>query len=728
MLAINASNRTLQVMRNLGSLYFKDITATSGIPASLTGTLQIAVEDWNNDDQLDVVVARSNQPPALLLKPRGGPLTLTNSPPEWSAGSAIAFGDFNNDLRGDLAIAGDLAIEIHFNSTTNRASVPLSTTTVQSLFPFDYDNDGWLDLIVTGSGLRVFRNLSEAGFRETTEDLGLNTFATLTTDAVTAADIDVDGDSDLVVHVPGQGLKILRNDGGHANLQVKVQLFGNRSNASGFGTRVEITSGQLRVGRRVDRLPVEIGVGQHAKLESLNARWLNLDLNNVDVDVDPRIPLPLWELTLPEGSCPYLYAWDGTRYRFVTDLLGAAPLGLRVAENHFVEADPDEYVWLGGPESLQPRNGVYDLRITEELREVLYLDAAALVAVDHPEGTEIYTTGKMVPSRPFPPHDLVTLRPLQPLRSAVRSDGLDVTDALLNVDQHRASPVRLRIPQLRGLAEPWHLTLDFGSLPVERPLVLGITAWLRFGGGMANIAGSHHPDLPFPFPRLEAEAASAQWKPVDLVFGTPAGKTKGFIVDLTGKLPANSRRLRIHTAYELHWDRIALFEKTDGASTRITRLKPDQAELGFRGFSRFKDSPWTDPLTPDYQQAQPNPAWRITPAGWCTRYGDVNELIQYRDNTLALLNGGDEVALKFNANRLPASVPGTRRSFFLYSSGWDKDSDFHCEKGWQIGPIPWHGMADQLYGQQQRPRFDNDAWIETYNTRWVGPWVLRRPE
>jgi hypothetical protein len=39
------------------------------------------------------------------------------------------------------------------------------------------------------------------------------------------------------------------------------------------------------------------------------------------------------ESFLPVGSCPYLYAWDGREFRFITDLLGAAPLGLTISDN-----------------------------------------------------------------------------------------------------------------------------------------------------------------------------------------------------------------------------------------------------------------------------------------------------------------------------------------------------------------------------------------------------------
>jgi len=54
--------------------------------------------------------------------------------------------------------------------------------------------------------------------------------------------------------------------------------------------------------------------------------------------------------------------------------------------------------------------------------------------------------------------------------------------------------------------------------------VLALTGWLRFGGGMANVAASHNPDLPFPFPKLEAQTATGDWHVLDVTVGAPAGK------------------------------------------------------------------------------------------------------------------------------------------------------------------------------------------------------------
>ena len=80
----------------------------------------------------------------------------------------------------------------------------------------------------------------------------------------------------------------------------------------------------------------------------------------------------------------------------------------------------------------------------------------------------------------------------------------------------------------------------------------------------------------------------------------------------------------------------------------------------------------------------------------------MDELIASQDNALVLLNGGDELTLRFAAQTVPPKPAGATRDFFLYSVGWDKDADFHCELGWQLEPLPWHGMEDQLYGRQAR--------------------------
>jgi hypothetical protein len=270
------------------------------------------------------------------------------------------------------------------------------------------------------------------------------------------------------------------------------------------------------------------------------------------------------------------------------------------------------------------------------------------------------------------------------------------------------------------------LILDFGPLDVSRPLVLVMNGWLRFGGGMANIAASQDPSLPFPFPALEAEVSAGTWAKVGVTVGAPAGKTKTILVGLEGQLPVGAQRLRLSQAFEIHWDRIALLEQQTNAATTITFIAPSTAELRFRGFSALEELPPEWPLTPDYDSVSAEGPWTIIPGGWCTRYGDVAELVTVRDEGVALINAGDELVLTFAADALPPKRPGAVRQFFLYADGWDKDADFHVVAGTRVEPLPFHGMQDQRYGTQPRPAFPSDELHRRYNTRWVEGRVLRQ--
>ena len=728
LLALQPGGNRPRYFRNLSStfaMYFSEQNVTSGLPATVTGAARLALEDLNGDELLDVILARDSEPPMVFARQRGGAWASTNLGSSLPAASVLVTADLNNDSLPDVVAATMEMIEITFGGTTPRASLPLAGFPVSALTAVDFDNDGWLDLIASGNGLRVWRNLGAAGFRDVTVALSLDKLRGRI-EFIAAADFDGDCDTDLALAVEGTGLQLLRNDGGNANHQLKLRLAGKRSNASGLGIRVEVTAGNLRAWRTIQRLPIEFGMAKHATVDSVAVRWADGFVNNDDIKVDKCALVALDEIERPTGSCPYLYAWDGSRFRFVTDLLGAAPLGLPVSDTRFIDGDPTEFVWLGDEAAFPPRDGKHILQVTEELREVLYLDEARLVVVDHPPGTEVHTTGKLVPGKPFPPHDLVTLHRRQPLAKAFNHEGADVTEALQAADRIMVSPTKLRAKQLRGLAEPHSVTLDFGSLELSRPLVLALTGWLRFGGGMANISAAHTPDLPFPFPVLEAESASGEWNLVDVVAGAPAGKTKTILIDLGGKLPPGTKRLRLGAAFEIHWDRIALFEKRDNAATRVTMVAPTRTDLHGRGYSEFEPLPWFLPLTPDYSRTRPYADWTITPHGWCTRYGPVDELIAERDNALALINGGDELTLEFATSALPPKPAGATRDFFFYSVGWDKDADFHCELGFQVEPLPWHGMNDQLYGKETRPAFPNDAWMQKFNTRWVGPRTMTK--
>ena len=98
-----------------------------------------------------------------------------------------------------------------------------------------------------------------------------------------------------------------------------------------------------------------------------------------------RSAITVTELDRKPSSCPYLFTWNGTRFEFVTDFMGGGEMGGWAGPAAWNQPDPDEYVRIGG-DQLRPRDGRYELRITNELEEALFVDRLQLVAVRSSRG------------------------------------------------------------------------------------------------------------------------------------------------------------------------------------------------------------------------------------------------------------------------------------------------------------------------------------------------------
>ena len=696
----------LQLWQNNGNATFTNVTKQVGLDGAIAAT-DIAAVDLDSNVAVDLVVARGGVQTLVFMNQRAGQFARTPEPPgPWPAARRVLADDLDNDGHPDALLLAEQQALLLFGQRGERKHFDVSSLEQPVAALLDFDNDGWLDVCVAGvkSGeagtgiVRLWRNAGAGEWAEVPSVVGLPPVRD-----VIRADFDNDGDTDLMLITTTGRLHFLRNEGGNANGQLKLRLVGHKTNPTGLGTRVEVRAGDFRVARSVSGQPIEIGTGRLQQLDSIQTVWGNGVVDNgIEVAVKPA-PLTIVEKNVAAGSCPYLYAWDGRRFRFVTDLLGNSPLGLSLRRDFLLAADPDEFVIIGTDRNLRPRRGFYELEVTEELREVLYLDAARLVTVDHLPEVEVHSTDKLGPA-PFPRSELWVLHsPNLPVRVA-GDDGIDRTEAVRAIDGVFAPPGPPLPPPLRGVCQPLALTFDFGALDATRPLVLALTGWIQYGDASVNIASSQNASLAVIPSKLEAETADGAWQPMEVVVGMPAGKNKTILCDLTGKLPSGARRLRLTTTFELRWDRIALFER--GAAADVTRheLPPGGAHLRWRGFSEIKSRGPGHPQTPAYEKVSARPPWRTTPQGWCTRYGDVLDLVKSRDERLVLVNAGDALTLRFEAKALPPVPEGRVRTFFFYSVGWDKDADHNVVDGDRVEPLPVGAGGD---------------WCGEYNTRWV---------
>ncbi|MCH7592239.1 MAG: VCBS repeat-containing protein [Planctomycetes bacterium] len=681
-LAVTTGER-FTLWQNNGDGTFRDVTADVGLDAA-NGASDILAVDLDADVAVDLILARGSESTLVYENQRAGRFAGMSEPPgPWPAASRVVADDLDNDGRPDVVLLSGHVATVHFSKTPTRSRIELSGLDLTGAVLLDYDNDGLVDLGVFGrssaasdaGSIRLFRNTDrDTSWHDATETTGLAVLDLPPIVDVVPFDFDIDGDSDLLIVTAGGGLRLLRNDGGDANGRLTIRLSTVKTNTTGIGTHIELRDRSWWVTRSVTGPVINVGLGGRKHVDSVQTVWSNGVVDNqVDVSVTSK-PLTIVEKNVAVGSCPFLYAWDGHRFRFITDILGNAPIGLSLSRNVILPADPSEFVMIGNAKQFPPHEGAYTVLVTDEFREVLYLDQAKLIAVDHAPGVEVHTTDKLM-APPFPPSELWAMREAKPLRSAVGDDGMDRTEAVRRLDGRFSRPGCPLPPPYRGMCEPMALTLDFGPLDASRPLVLGLTGWLQYGDASVNIAMSQNEGLTIINPLLEVEAPDGTWHEIDANAGMPAGKTKTILCDLTGRLPVGARRLRLTTTLEIRWDRIALFERLPLPHSDVHEMVPAHAELSWRGFSEIKQREPQHPTTPDFDVVSEYPPWRTALSGWCTEYGVVTELTTERDDRLVVVNSGDALRLEFDASRLRPTPAGMERTFFFYSFGWEKDGD-----------------------------------------------------
>jgi hypothetical protein len=539
---------------------------------------------------------------------------------------------------------------------------------------------------------------------------GFETAATLPAEAARIrADFNGDKREDHAELMPDGSVHLLTNASADQRW-LTVRITGLKNLKTGQDATVEMKSGAYYEKRIYAGTPLAFAVDGRADVDTIRITWPNgLIQNEAHQKVDA---LTITEAQRLSGSCPMIFTWDGEQYRFITDVLGVAPLGASSGDGNYFPVDHDEYIQIPG-DALKARNGKYSVHITEELHEVSYLDQVQLVAVDHPKAEEIYTNDKFK-SPPYPEFRLFSAAEKRHPVRATDAHHIDATSRLAKMDH--AYPDAFS-HNTSGVAELHTLDLDFGKVAENNRAALVLNGWVDWADGSTFLGASQN-GQGLIFPYLQVKDERGEWKTVVQDMGIPSGKPKTMVVDLAGKFLSASREVRIVTNLCVYWDEIFLIQDSRAAPVELKRLDATAADVHFRGFSEAViDQTRQQPERFLYSKVHSVSNWNPT-RGRYTRYGNVTPLVQAADDRMVIMGSGDELTLEFSA-QLAAPKAGWTRDFLLLVDGWAKDADANTAFSENVLPLPFHGMSAYPYKASEHFPSDPEhaAFLREYVTR-----------
>ena len=755
-----------------GSFTAVDIGVSTGRWASSAiGT------DYNNDRAVDLLVADS-EGGTIFQNPREGkfiplhpftPSTNTGGKQQDSVPTVgVTAFDFDHDGWMDVALTRLTvpALTLWRNNHGKAfEQVKLPETNwfrAWGVAAFDYDNDGWVDLVAVGETkdgkgeVRLFRNLGPDGFKDVTTDVGLDKIQLKDPRAIITGDYDNDGATDLLITQNQGPAVLLRNEGGNQNHWLRLELKGLNDNKSAIGTKVEVFAGGNRqkfeiygsngyLGQNSPYLT--IGLGDAKEADIVRMLWPTGVLQD-EVQIAGDKQQDFLEIDRRGSSCPTLFVWNGERYEFVADMLGAGVVGHWVGPGQRDIPRPVEYIKIDR-DAIRQKDSRLSFRFMEPLEEAVYLDQVRLLAIDHPVGVDVYPNEYFASNPPYPKFKVVVSRDARPPAGAWDDHGHNVLPDLL---AHRYFG-DFALTQFLGFAKPHTLTLDLGEPYTGGPLWLLLHGEVEYFSANSMYAASQagiHAISPY----VEALGADGKWKRVVDDMGFPAGGARTMTADLTGKLPKGTRKIRITTNLQVYWDNILIsrtpqdrqtgelsslrhpFGKLRAGSessrssgeakdlpstatqTRLTSVPLVRADLESHGYPLKIEG--TPPGNVQYIYEKASATGPYTrPAGTYTRFGDVLPLLTATDDKLAVFGSGDEVRLDFDPSNLPALPAGWVRDYFFAANGYEKDMDFYAAEGNTVAPLPFFSMGEYPYTPKKSFPLD-DAHVNyllEYNTR-----------
>ena len=305
--------------RNRGDGTFEDVTAAAGLDVPSSKGLGVAMLDFDGDGGLDLFVANDTEPDQLFRNRRDGTFEdvgLTAGVAFSEAGVAragmgvdaadydgsgrpsLVIGNFSNEMIALYHNEGNgLFIDEAPRSEIGRTSL---LTLAFGCFFFDYDLDGRPDIFAANGHVaddiervqasvtyaqppHLFRNLGQGRFVDATASAGPALAQPMVARGAAYADVDHDGDLDVLVSVNNGPARLLRNDGGSANNVLRVRTVGVTSNRDGIGARVEVSrpgGGQswqrVKTGSSYasqSELPLTFGLGRAAAVDTVRVIW-----------------------------------------------------------------------------------------------------------------------------------------------------------------------------------------------------------------------------------------------------------------------------------------------------------------------------------------------------------------------------------------------------------------------------------------------------------------------
>jgi enediyne biosynthesis protein E4 len=306
-----------RLWHNLGNGKFEDATEKAHFFDNTSKSLGLAILDYDGDGWPDIFLANDTQPNKLYLNKHDGTFEEKAVPAGIAfsedgiarAGMGVDAGDYDHSGRTSLIISNfaNQMLSLYHNEgnglfVDEAPSSEVGRATLVTLgfgcFFFDYDNDGWPDILVADGHIEdqiekvqkrvsynepphVFRNLGGGKFIEVTQSLGTSFASPRVGRGAAYADINNDGALDVLMTTNGGRAYLYRNEG-TSNHSLRIKLVGTKSNRDGIGAVIRLVSGDVKQSKMVrsgssylsqSELVVTFGLGSRTKADAIEIQW-----------------------------------------------------------------------------------------------------------------------------------------------------------------------------------------------------------------------------------------------------------------------------------------------------------------------------------------------------------------------------------------------------------------------------------------------------------------------